>query len=282
MLGKLIKYEFKETGRILVPLLILVALLTPVLGIICHIFAFYEDSVLTVFSVLSVIGFIILLIGIAVAFYVIIVYRFYTSMTSEKAYLTFMLPVSTTKLILSKLLVAFVWQFVSVITITLAIAGFTYANGLWTFSQLNKVGEFLLEAFRLAGEYQSTVICFIVIMIAAMFFGTFANILQTYLAIAFGQTFTKYRLLMSFAVYFAIYTITQIISSMVMLPFQIYFMSLDQTTNVEVATTSAFSAGNAPEVMIWMMVVATVITIIYAVGFFFGTTYLFKKKLNLL
>ena len=136
MLGKLLKHEFNATGRLFLPVFALLIILTPLLGSLISIVGLDNNSSLGIIMGLSMFGYIILLLGVFVACFVFIVMRFYKSMTTDEAYLTFTLPVKTSSLILSRLIPAFVWNLVTMILVLFSIAGFTLIIGVWELSDI--------------------------------------------------------------------------------------------------------------------------------------------------
>lgn len=106
MLGKLIKYEFKASGR-LIPLVYLVVGLLAIVGMILSLAKVY---------VYVAISFVLMFLAGAAAIiitYVIIFLRFYRGMFGAEGYLSMTLPVSPTQLYLSKTITSFVWLFLS-------------------------------------------------------------------------------------------------------------------------------------------------------------------------
>lgn len=104
MLGRLLKHELRATARIFVPVYLaafsvnLIFLLSRNAG----------DEYLTVKMVMSImvgIGYLATLL----VWLIMAVGRFYQSMFTDEGYLTHTLPVSTNKLVLSKLLISIFW-----------------------------------------------------------------------------------------------------------------------------------------------------------------------------
>ncbi|MFW5675618.1 MAG: hypothetical protein ACOCNL_04965, partial [Acetivibrio ethanolgignens] len=92
----------------------------------------------------------------------------------------------------------------------------------------------------------------------------------TYASISLGQLITKHKILGAFGAYFLLNAALQFISSLLMLPFINKFMdSVDAVDSVP----ALFSH--------YLMPIALVYTAILAIIFYFTTSYVFKKKLNL-
>ena len=115
MLGKLIKNEFKSSGKVLLYIYLAagVAALTMMVGYLIKI-----DWVAIVSTVFLV------LIGVAIVIItqVLIIVRFYKSLYGSEGYLSHTLPVKSSSLFSSKVIVSFIWSLVSAL-IMLAIVG---------------------------------------------------------------------------------------------------------------------------------------------------------------
>lgn len=106
MLGKLIKYEFKSSGR-LIPIIYLIVGLLTVTGVLLTFANLY---------IYTAIAFILLFLAGAAALvttYVVIFLRFYHGMFGSEGYLAMTLPVTSGQLYLSKTIVAAIWLFLS-------------------------------------------------------------------------------------------------------------------------------------------------------------------------
>ena len=92
MLGKLLKHEFKATGRLLLPIYIAFIIITPITAVYLRLNGtslFPEDSMFfNVLSGLCMALYIIANIAMVTASYIVILYMFYKTMVSKEAYLT--------------------------------------------------------------------------------------------------------------------------------------------------------------------------------------------------
>lgn len=270
MLGKLLKHEFNATGRLFLPVFALLAILTPLLGFLISIVGLDNDSSLGIIMGLSMFGYIILLLGVFVACFVFIVMRFYKSMTTDEAYLTFTLPVKTSSLVLSRLIPAFVWNLLTMLLVLLSIAGFTLILGVWEISDLGVLWDFILQFIPSLASEQSSVILMLVLLVGTLFFSSIAGTLQIYAAIALGQTMRTHRLLFSFVYYIVLYVIMQIISTICVLPLMAKGINPAFNSAAEILDyynlTFGISIGSS---------------ILFGVGCYIVTVIFFRKKLNL-
>ena len=109
MLSKLLRHEFRATGRIMLPVYAL--LLVSCGG--CTLFGrllgrYPESTVLSVVQTVFATLFGVTTFGMLLLTLVLMVYRFYKNLMTDEGYLMFTLPVSRSQLIWSKLLVALV------------------------------------------------------------------------------------------------------------------------------------------------------------------------------
>ena len=109
MLGKLLKQDFRATARIMLPLYAAV----PVLGLFTNLITRLCENqngflIRTIGALVSFV-FSLSLIAAVVTTVVLMILRFYRNLMTDEGYLMFTLPVSTTELIFSKLIVSIVW-----------------------------------------------------------------------------------------------------------------------------------------------------------------------------
>ena len=125
MLSKLLRHEFRATGRILLPLYLLLFVTAGLFHVSMRLL---EDERIAygwpvkVFSGISTTAFIVAIIGVSVLAGVLMVYRFYKNLMTDEGYLMFTLPVTTHQIIASKLIVTLVWTMATVIADALAVA----------------------------------------------------------------------------------------------------------------------------------------------------------------
>ena len=200
MLAKLLKYELKATARWFMPLyaaLVLFALISR--------FLLYNDpfvkneatGFLQIVRILSMSVYVFLFVGIMVVTFVVIIQRFYKSLLGDEGYLMFTLPVQTWKHIMSKLLIAMLWNLSSAVVGLCSIMLLIPAQDLADFGLL----------FTGINEYFGTIGYFTILflMLASLVFG----IIEMYTAIALGHLFRKHKLLASFGMYIGLNTISQ-------------------------------------------------------------------------
>lgn len=263
MLGKLIKYEFKATGRIFLPLygaILIVALLNKFLGRSTQ-GVFEELNKLGDFTVIALVT---LFIALGVVTIVATIQRFQKNLLSDEGYLMFTLPVKTRSLILSKMIAAIVWIILSGLT------------GVAAFGILFISKEFMVELMPVLSELMSQVthilqeetgrmglLLFVQIMITGLL-SYIQFIVSIYLALAIGQfpNFQKHRTAASFIAFFVINIGINGV--------------LGLAINGVLGFATIFEAN--PNMYIF---IANLVTLTLTVGMFEATNYILKNQLNL-
>ena len=162
MLVKLFKHDFKALSRTLGPVLIAIGA-AAILGFINTLLVFGEHSLLTEadsmigtgIGMTAMAGLILVAMALAAAvtvFAVLIFVRFYRSMVTDEAYLTFTLPISAGKLIAGKFLVALVWMVIGGVAV--ALAGCVILSGV----ALADMDYSFVEAWRIFRDFMSAFI----------------------------------------------------------------------------------------------------------------------------
>lgn len=187
MLRKLIKYDLKSMGRIMVPLWLTTIVLF-VLSVLYQQFQTkdFDDTMNVLFVlVLVVLFFVIMVLNI---FFVI--QRFWNGLLKEEGYLMFTIPVSTRKLILSKVISSMMITVGSVMTILIIIV---ITNGMIEGSvlediEINLTPDAIIETISLFAA-----------LITSIYFA--------YAAMAIGQLSNRNRLVCSFGAYVGLHIV---------------------------------------------------------------------------
>lgn len=259
MLGKLLKHEFKATARYFIPLMIAVLIMTPITKIIVNMDLF--DGMLAAIPITFITGYVVILFAVAVVTMVVIIVRFYQNMVTSQGYLMHTLPVSSSQHIMSKMLVAVVWTIISTIIIILSLLVFFFFPE--RMDLLQEGWQELMILFREEVGMKEGLLILQLGLTAVI--GLFYNILYIYVSIAIGQLISKHRILGGIVTAFVINVITQILSLLIIVPLGI--MSVDI---------------NDPNIIVnWVLPSSILLSLILSIIFFFGTSYILKKKLNL-
>lgn len=270
MLGKLLKYEFKSTGRTFL-LMYLVFFVVTVFNKVCLELSITNNPFWSTFQTLFMFAYGLFCAAIFVVTAILIVTRFYRNLMCDEGYLMFTLPVTINQHIIAKMVTAFLWCVISCIVFTISLLLLITGHGL---------GEFLQECFDLLGiarEYSGNrITMFMIIYSITMLAGVIQSILHVYASIAIGQLVNKHRVLTSIAAYFCIGFVIQNILSLFMLS-DMYGQEFDFLTSTDVRVILTGSLDYLNNLGIFSLVSS----VILGVGFFFLTSIILKKKLNL-
>lgn len=211
MLRKAIKYEWKASVRGMLPLYL--AMLA--LSVVTHFAQRYLDAggdirIINTLSVITMILFFAGLFAISISAIVLTVQRFYRSFFSNEGYLTMTLPLSTHKLILSRLIVSVIWYalsfFACVLSVFIMIAG---GKELKLFpGALRELFSALRELIqRSEGKVigGAVLLCFELLLCWVLFSALCS--LTIYAAMAIGHSFNKHKSLLSVVFAIAFYQI---------------------------------------------------------------------------
>ncbi|HDF2774537.1 TPA: ABC transporter permease [Clostridioides difficile] len=249
MLGKLLKYELKASGRIFIPLYIAILIVAVFNGI------FMNTNILQVQGI----G-ILVLTSLFMALGVLTIQRFRKNLLGDEGYLMFTLPVSTSSLILSKCITALIYAVLSFI-----VAVFTFGV-LMLFGTSGILLPEILDLFNTSFKWISENFLDILLLVVVMFISYSSFILLLYTSISMGQLpkFNKHRNIVAFASFIAINIVISIVGDAVgsILP--------NEDTNM------VYHLYQSPSFML-----AILGSLVVAIALFFATKFILDKKLNL-
>lgn len=260
MLGKLLKYEFKASSRILIPLYFIL-LLTAGINRVILLFDIF-DGPLTVIPMIMKTLFILSVITILISTFLLMIYRFYKNLLSDEGYLMFTLPTKTHQLIISKFLATLIWTIVSVIVIVCSI-GLAFCTPENIKLVINSVKEYFYQLGIITGD---NAIVTIIMLILLCFMALTTYVLLIYASIAIGQLFSRNKIVGAFVSYIGINTIMQLVLLLVL------------------AMTNVFRLiimNNVNKIPVRLLLIIIVYQCIVSTIFFIATNKIFQKKLNL-
>lgn len=271
MLKKLMKHEFRATARIILPLLLAVLLLA-LLGNVSLRLLQQPAMHWTVRAVCGIMLFlfVVALAALGIASVILMIQRFYKNLLGDEGYLMFTLPVRTSSLIWSKLLVSCIWFAVTFAAVILAIMLLVIqaedVRAVWELlSEMLRVG--FAEKGWLSGIQLLPYIlemCMAGLLMCAQF------CLLCYASLAIGGSGAKNKLLNSVLVFFAIQIGLQLLSIPAL-------MLLSKISSVLFEGIS-FDANTWVHLALlgWCAVNAAICAVAFAV-----TNHFLKRKLNL-
>lgn len=258
MLGKLMKYEFKATARIFLPLF---AAMLAVAAISKLTLGLQLQTPHIISLALSV----MLMVGAFVITLILMVQRFYKNFMSDEGSLMFTLPVGTGRLIWSKLIVAAVWTVVCTVAVFLAIMIMAFSGNEW---------RQLVLAIRELGLPSLDMTFFILEFAVLVLASLLTGILTVYASLALSMFANNHRIAISFGFYIALNTLMQILISVIM---WIFFSPKSMVNE----TFEAFVQSHALGSIHACLCAAIAVTLAFGAGMFYTTRYMLKNQLNL-
>ena len=293
MLGKLMKYEWKETWKAGCGVLFVMAVGT-LLGFLGlrgmisggdrmeWIYAYGSDSLefgaamMQMAGAFSIMLFVMVLTFSVFFMFIYLVVRYYRTMFSSQGYLTHTLPVRKWELFWSKVLVSGFWLIIVYIGLLVSVFGLI----LLTAGAEASVEE-VLQAFRELGKIMNQVLLsmniddttLVVGTIVTMVLTPFLSLVMTFGAFTIGQLFSGSRVVVCFVVYFGI-IIVQYILQLVMRGVLVAGIS-----NAQAGTDRALDGVN------WYLFLSVygklAVSIALAAGVYLWSMHVLNKKLNL-
>ena len=242
MFWNLVRYEFKNVNKWFLALYAAVLSLSVIIGIQgSTLTSTYYQDKGVVMLVFLSLVFGGLVITLSISTLILIIQRFKGSVYDRRGYLTLTLPVSEHQILSAKLLGAFVWSLAS--TVVFLFSLYIIISMIEPDAFLSSFAEYMLKNYT--DNFWLALISYI--------FNTLAGILCIYLSISIGQLFNEYRTALAVVAYIAI----QIVLGFVTLNLRI---DLDYN---------------------WALSYEIFKDLILSVGFYLGTYYILKNKVNL-
>ena len=214
MLGKLLKQDFRATARIMLPLYAAVPVLGLFTNLITRLCENQNGFLIRAIGALVSFVFSLSLIAAVVTTVVLMILRFYRNLMTDEGYLMFTLPVSTTELIFSKLIVSVVW-FLG--TFAVDALGLLLSGMLGGYEDIVR----FRFAFTFGAPYSMPTITqaqagwLTVGVVVLVVLCGLALCLMTYAAMAIGQSFKKNKGLMSVVFFFVLWIGTRMLLTLI-------------------------------------------------------------------
>lgn len=273
MLGKLIKYEFRATFKLFLlayGVLIVISLINSFIPWD----SFATDPSSAVFIAKSIFKgvftflYVIILIGVVVLTLAAVIVRFYKNLLGDQGYLMFTLPVKPNALILSKLVVAFVWNVSTSIIVALSLIFFNFRQGMF---------DSIVELIREIGGQGLDIFGWTVVIIITLLLAAISSILQFYAAMAMGMHITKSRLGGTILGYLIIYAASQVISLIIMIPGML-IISADSGSSI---MDTAGMVDTTNSIFMAVMFMSALSYVLMGIGCYIVAHKFLSKKLNL-
>lgn len=267
MLTKLLKYEFKATGRIFLPMYVLLLVMAGANRLSWQI-SNWNSVWNNLIAVLLLTGYIFIFGGVFVGTFIVIAYRFYKNMYTDEGYLMFTLPVPVSRLLLSKLIAGFCWTVLSIVAacVSVFIMMIGYVQFSEFFQELGVFWNSFVEAMNSYAPHSWFLVGEVVVLAIIAIAG---GILRIYAAFSIGQLTNKHRVLLSVGAYLGFGIVEQFLSTagLMTIPYLNYEIIFDNLDSLMIADV----------IFIVLILYQAVITAAYYVV----SWILMKKRVNL-
>ena len=212
MLSKLIKHEFRATGRIFMYVYIAVIVMALVniavpWETLFNTSGYSETASNTILNILMVVVgglYFLSILAVVVVTIIVNISRFYKNLMGDEGYLMFTLPVTKENLIISKLVVGLVWNICSFIIVLISM--------LILFARYDLLAV-LTEGINAMKAQGINIELMALLLIITGIIGAIGHLLMLYTAMSVGPNMMKNRLGGSIVAYIIVYVIVQIITT---------------------------------------------------------------------
>ena len=196
MLGKLLKYELKAMGRIILPLYLVLILAAGLFAVNIKLNDKTQtlSGFMNILSIITTILFVACVFVVVIVMFFLVVQRFYKNLLGQEGYLMFTLPASTLEHILSKMLSSMIWIVVGILAGT--SAGFLMVaiiSDLKTFNEF--ISEIMNNLDALFGS--GSLVRQLGMMVLVLILGVLKSLSEIYASMAVGHQFNSHRILFS-------------------------------------------------------------------------------------
>lgn len=264
MLRKLMKHEFRATGRIMLPLFGIL-LLTALAARFSLGFLLETDSwFLNLVGGLLTAAFGLAIFAVCIMALITMVNRFRTNLLGDEGYIMFTLPASVHQQIWSKLIVSAVWFIATGLAVTAASFVLVAQQGFW-----HEIGDAFRQVFRnLTAYYAFNGTAFLLELLGLIFAACCVLCLEFYAAMAIGHSFANHKILYSVLSFLGLQFVMQLLSGGLLIGTNYNRIFVLPSQDAVLAMHSA-------------MLTLIVSTAVFGAVYYVITTLFLKKRLNL-
>ena len=269
MLRKLMKHEFRATGRIMLPLYLV--LLVTAIGANITTRGLLETKyrILDVLGTLLIMAFFIAIFAACIMSMVVMVQRFYKNLLQDEGYVMLTLPVSIHQQIWSKLIVSAVWFAATLLAVILAVLVMSF--DIQFIGQFFRGVRLLLEDLNAHDSFNG--MAFMAELLALCFFSCCAMCLQFYAALSIGHSFASHKMAWSVGCFFGLQFASLFLISLLII--------LADTTGFDYFLANCIHIPNHLAALHISFLSLTVLVVLYGAVFYGITVFFLKKHLNL-
>lgn len=262
MLGKLLKYDFKNLYKTLLPIYLITVVITVLTVILNNLSD--TSNLFSTLNGLMMLSYTIILMVLVIGTFFLSIRDFYLDFATERGYLINTLPVKKSAIISSKFITSVTTMISSLVVIFISILILVIGNGEWT-TFANSFANFFKD---IPGDAVVMLILMTVLMIVAYISG----LAVCFLSIALGQLKNTNKLGFSFLAYIILYVIYEMYFT-----FALTFVGMvspDFVRSLDNEIGAIASVNILFGILIGLVIIITaIITPI--------TNYILKNKLNL-
>ncbi|MCL2864788.1 MAG: hypothetical protein FWE25_04500 [Lachnospiraceae bacterium] len=267
MLGKLLKHDIKETGRLLLPLNLIIIVIT-FIGIALGLTPLFGSQRAWPLLTLLIMTYCLALLAVSGASFFYPIIHYYRSIFSRQGYLTLTLPLSTWTILGSKVITGFLWYLANVLISIFSIIAVIAASAV-DYLTMDYFAEFILElqytSYSMQNELGMGLISFLIITAGIVFLSLFYSLMMGYFSVTVGQLYGKHKIVGSVLAYIIIYFIMNTIYTLVFLP--------------NLIGVGMYMGG---PLILWVSYgIVAGLSILFGGGFYFGSGIIIQKKVNL-
>lgn len=259
MLGKLLKYDFKEARLLLLiyALSIGMSLISAVLYLSGSMYS--DNTFIVVASTMQFVGTVFTLIGVLIGSFTVTIINFGKQTVGMQGQLMFTLPVTVDQFLMSKIITA----------VVVILTAFAYFIG-WLFALGGVTNSLETIAFIISSD----IVNYAVLYVFLIFFGTISTILLYFASVALSGRFAQNRVLGSIVAFIVISFALQFVILVILVVAGLVLFAINESTKILVTANPVILINSA-------FIFFVVLYAIVAVVFYFITRKEFSKKINL-
>lgn len=262
MLGKLLKYDFKNLYKTLLPIYLITVVITVLTVILNNLSD--TSNLFSTLNGLMILSYIVILMVLVVGTFFLSIRDFYLDFATERGYLINTLPVKKSTIIASKFITSVTTMISSIVVMFISILILVIGNGEWT-NFANGIANF----FR---DIPTDGVVMLILTAILMIVAYISGLAVCYLSIALGQLKNTNKLGYSFLAYIILYIIYEMYFTSALV--FIGTVSPDFVSSLDSEITVISSVNILFGILIGLVIVFTVIVIPII-------NYILKNKLNL-
>ena len=197
MLSKLLKYDFKNLYKTLLPIYLITFVIT-ILTVILNNLS-YTSNLFSTLNALMMLSYVVILMVLVVGTFFLNVRDFYLDFATERGYLINTLPVKKSSIITSKFITGLTTMISSLAVVFISFIILIIGNGEWT--------NFANDIANILEVIKNYVVLLLTLITILMIIAYISGLAICYLSIALGQLKNTNKLGFSFLAYIILYII---------------------------------------------------------------------------